>query len=126
MSEVKTQVISQARPIAVNEIQIANIPTCLQEQKVWLTHVDKIPNEKWVQQPELLMTCQVALKKAVDSRSSGIGFVFTEAAGYTGIDLDHCVENGKINGIARALIDFFDSYTEYSPCLLYTSDAADE
>lgn len=36
--------------------------------------------------------------------------------GFSAIDIDHCVdENGNINDMARDIIDYCDSYTEYSP-----------
>jgi replicative DNA helicase len=46
---------------------------------------------------------------------SGIGFVFSKEAGYTGIDLDRVIENGKLNEEAEAIVNSLDSYTEYSP-----------
>lgn len=47
---------------------------------------------------------------------SGIGFVFTAAAGYVGIDLDNCrdAETGEVEEWARKIIDELDSYTELS------------
>lgn len=36
--------------------------------------------------------------------------------GYSAVDIDHCVdENGNISEMARDIIDFCQSYTEYSP-----------
>ena len=36
--------------------------------------------------------------------------------GYSAIDIDHCVdENGNINSMAKEIIDFCQSYTEFSP-----------
>jgi primase-polymerase (primpol)-like protein len=36
--------------------------------------------------------------------------------GYSAIDIDHCVsENGKISDMAKEIIDFCQSYTEFSP-----------
>lgn len=48
---------------------------------------------------------------------TGIGFVFSEADPYTGIDLDNCrnPENGKIENWAVELVRIIDSYTEISP-----------
>ena len=45
---------------------------------------------------------------------SGIGFVFTNS-GLTGIDLDHCVENGTIQPWAKNIIEWLASYAEISP-----------
>ncbi|MGE6577402.1 DUF3987 domain-containing protein [Paenibacillus xylanexedens] len=46
----------------------------------------------------------------------GIGFVFIENGGYTGIDLDDCVnpETGEIQEWAQEIINELKSYTEYS------------
>lgn len=47
-------------------------------------------------------------------RYTGIGFVFTNSP-YTGIDLDHCVENGIIEPWALDIVNRFSSYTEITP-----------
>lgn len=44
---------------------------------------------------------------------SGIGFMFS-GSGITGIDIDHCIENGKIKDAAQSIINTFNSYTERS------------
>ncbi len=47
----------------------------------------------------------------------GIGFVFTEADPFCGVDLDRCLdpETGEIEPWAQEIIDELDSYTEISP-----------
>jgi len=35
--------------------------------------------------------------------------------GFSAIDIDHCVNNGEVNEMARDIIDYCQSYTEYSP-----------
>lgn len=45
---------------------------------------------------------------------NGLGFVLTESDPYTVIDLDDCIENGKIKPEAKTIIDTLDSYTEIS------------
>lgn len=45
---------------------------------------------------------------------SGIGFVFNMDHNIIGIDIDHCIENGKINDEAEYWIKRFNSYTEIS------------
>ncbi len=47
----------------------------------------------------------------------GIGFVFTDADPYCGVDLDRCLdpETGEIEPWAQEIIDELDSYTEISP-----------
>lgn len=35
--------------------------------------------------------------------------------GYSAIDIDHCVENGKLSDLAQGIVDTMNSYTEISP-----------
>jgi hypothetical protein len=51
---------------------------------------------------------------ASNGRYSGIGYVFTSDDPFTGIDIDHCVQDKKLNPEAQKLIDRFKSYTELS------------
>jgi putative DNA primase/helicase len=53
-------------------------------------------------------------KDSISIQYSGIGFVFN--TDYTGIDLDHCVnEDGSIELWAQEIIQRFDTYCEFSP-----------
>lgn len=47
----------------------------------------------------------------------GIGFVLTEHAGITGVDLDHCIDpdTGEIQPAAQEIVDRLQSYTEITP-----------
>lgn len=46
----------------------------------------------------------------------GIGFVFTEASGIVGIDLDDCVlPDGSLNAFSQGVLEQLHSYAEYSP-----------
>lgn len=62
-----------------------------------------------------------AFETAVDHRDSldadGIGFVFTEADAYIGVDLDDCrdPDTGYADAWAAEIIARLDSYTEVSP-----------
>ncbi|WP_062148431.1 phage/plasmid primase, P4 family [Beggiatoa leptomitoformis] len=47
---------------------------------------------------------------------NGIGFVLREGDNLTGIDLDHCIQDGKIEAWALAVLALFNNtYIEYSP-----------
>lgn len=56
----------------------------------------------------------------------GIG-IFIDRS-FSAVDIDHCIKNGEISDLAKAIIDRFDSYTETSPSgkgiriLMNTSD----
>jgi len=50
-----------------------------------------------------------------DCDIDGIGFVLREAGDLVGIDLDHCVSDGKISTWALKIIFELESYTEFSP-----------
>lgn len=44
-----------------------------------------------------------------------VGFNFYDTDTYIAIDLDDCVKEGIVTEKAKEIIDYFDSYTEYSP-----------
>jgi putative DNA primase/helicase len=52
--------------------------------------------------------------------------------GFSAVDIDHCVTDGKPNAFAKEIIDYFNSYTELSPShtgiriIFTTKDALDE
>jgi putative DNA primase/helicase len=60
-------------------------------------------------------TFQEALEAYENGDYAGIGFVFSSADPYTGVDLDDCVDaDGEIAGWAMEIVRYFDSYTELS------------
>jgi putative DNA primase/helicase len=60
-------------------------------------------------------TFQEALEAYENGDYAGLGFVFSSADPYTGIDLDDCVDaDGEIAGWALEIVRYFDSYTELS------------
>jgi putative DNA primase/helicase len=60
-------------------------------------------------------TFEEALEASENGDYAGLGFVFSSADPYTGIDLDDCVdENGEIALWALEIVRYFDSYTELS------------
>ena len=53
------------------------------------------------------------LRKDNNKWIGGIGLgIFN---GFSAIDIDHCIENGKISDMAQEIIDYCQSYTEKSP-----------
>jgi len=60
-------------------------------------------------------TFEEALQAYENGEYDGVGFVFSSADPYTGIDLDDCVaEDGEIALWALEIARYFDSYTELS------------
>jgi putative DNA primase/helicase len=60
-------------------------------------------------------TFQEALEAYENGEYGGLGFVFSSADPYTGVDLDNCVaEDGEIALWALEIVRYFDSYTELS------------
>jgi putative DNA primase/helicase len=60
-------------------------------------------------------TFQEALEAYQNGEYAGLGFVFSSADPYTGIDLDNCVGgDGEIALWALEIARYFDSYTELS------------
>lgn len=52
--------------------------------------------------------------KAVAVKFSGIGFVFNNSP-FVGIDIDHCIKDGKLSDTAKDIIRALGSYAEVSP-----------
>ena len=55
-----------------------------------------------------------AQAQKVAHQFDGIGFVFTKDDPFTGIDIDKCIKNAKVDKFAQEIIDRFDSYWETS------------
>jgi putative DNA primase/helicase len=56
-----------------------------------------------------------ALEAYENGEYAGLGFVFCSGDPYTGVDLDHCVdENGEIGLWALEIVRYLDSYIELS------------
>lgn len=106
------------------------VPTEMTEYKQWVLwrrievngRTAKMPISSWsgkaaaCDKPQTWTTFQhvcVALKRF---RADGIGFVFTEADPFCGIDLDKCRDkNGQIKEESLELIHRIGSYAEISP-----------
>jgi putative DNA primase/helicase len=60
-------------------------------------------------------TFEEALQAYENGEYDGVGFVFSSADPFTGVDLDDCVdEDGEIALWAMEIVRYFDSYTELS------------
>jgi putative DNA primase/helicase len=119
----------ESNPDAKNSL-LANIPGELKALTQWVVWKLVIRNEKPTKVPFNPQNGQEAatndpkswssFNDAVDTFSNGgfagVGFVFTAADPYTGIDLDHCrnSETGEIEPWAREIVDSLNSYTELS------------
>ena len=66
--------------------------------------------------PETWATLPEAMRAQTKYLFTGAGFVFTEAGGIVGVDIDHCRnEDGTFTEAAQAILDKYPSYTEISP-----------
>ena len=108
-------------------VKAENIPEQLKARPQWVVwkavgdKPDKVPYSartgRRASSTDLLTwsTFQEALKAYENGDYTGLGFVFSSADPYTGIDLDNCVDaDGEIAGWALEIVRYFDSYTELS------------
>ena len=108
-------------------VRAGNIPEQLKKRPQWVPwkavgdKPDKVPYSATADckasSTDLLtwVTFQEALEAYENGEYAGLGFVFSSADPYTGIDLDNCVdENGEIADWALEIVRYFDSYTERS------------
>jgi putative DNA primase/helicase len=65
--------------------------------------------------PATWATHMAAKSALAQGKGDGLGYVFAEDDEYAGVDLDHCVVDGKVAFGARAIVDRLASYTELSP-----------
>ncbi len=72
-------------------------------------------NEAKANEPKTWGTYDVAMIAKERHKWDGVGFVFTEDAGFTGIDFDDCIIGGVLNPEAAAEVRALNSYTEVSP-----------
>lgn len=64
--------------------------------------------------PSTWSTFELAFDAYEHHTYDGIGFMLSN--GYAGIDVDNCVSmNGRLNRFSYDIVEFMDSYTEYSP-----------
>jgi putative DNA primase/helicase len=108
-------------------VKVESIPEELRVRPQWVVwkavgdKPDKVPYSartgRRASSTDLLTwsTFQEALEAYENGDYAGLGFVFSSADPYTGIDLDGCVdEDGEIALWALEIVRYFDSYTELS------------
>ena len=59
-------------------------------------------------------TLASALSAVATGNYQGIGFMLSHSP-FSGIDLDHCIQEGRLQPWAQEIIEKLDTYTEYSP-----------
>jgi putative DNA primase/helicase len=118
------------RTAAIQEILSVKVECIPEELKIrpqWVVwkavgdKPDKVPHSartrRRASSTDLLTwsTFQEALEAYENGEYAGLGFVFSSADPYTGIDLDNCVGgDGEIAPWALEIGRYFDSYTELS------------
>ena len=108
-------------------VKVESIPEELRARPQWVVwkavgdKPDKVPHSartgRKASSTDLLTwgTFEEALEAYENGQYAGVGFVFSSADPYTGIDLDNCVhEDGEIALWALEVVRYFDSYTELS------------
>jgi putative DNA primase/helicase len=108
-------------------VKVESIPEELRARPQWVVwkavgdRPDKVPysarTARRASSTDLLTwsTFQEALEAYENGDYAGLGFVFSSADPYTGIDLDDCVDaDGEIALWALEIVRYFDSYTELS------------
>jgi putative DNA primase/helicase len=108
-------------------LRAENIPRELKARPQWVAwravgdKPDKVPYSaktgRRASSTDLLTwgTFEEALVAYENGEYDGLGFVFSSADPYTGLDLDNCVDGeGEIALWALEIVRYFDSYTELS------------
>lgn len=82
--------------------------------------IDKIPyqingSKASTTKPETWTTFEKAVDALQTGAYHGVGFVFTKETLFSGVDIDSCINDGKIEDYAMELLAKLASYTEISP-----------
>ncbi len=117
--------------IGETKIEVENIPPELKALPQWLCwkleerdgkptkipYNPRIGSKAQSVNPATWGSFEEAVKAVSRLKCSGVGFVFTDADPYVGVDLDKCFdpETGSIEPWAKKWIDHFKSYTEITP-----------
>ncbi len=110
-------------PKQLEELKTLNNWVCykleLRPTKADPNHLGKVPYNPVTgygakaNDPRTWVDYETAVKAYESGKYDGIGFELGNT-GYCGIDIDHCVIDGKMNEKAAKIASFIDSYTEYS------------
>lgn len=100
-----------------------NIPEELRGRDQWVAHKEKQPytpgTNRRASSTDLMTwrSFEEAVAALKTGHFDGVGFVFSSADPYTGIDLDGChdPETGEIDPEAQEIMDALGGYTEVSP-----------
>ncbi|MED2184058.1 DUF927 domain-containing protein [Bacillus wiedmannii] len=105
-----------------------NIPTELKNTPNWVLWKSQVRSGKTTKVPYQLngsmaqsnnrntwSTFEEVLGEYQQGDYSGIGFMFSKEDAFIGIDIDHCVQGGKLTDLAKDIMNIVPSYTEYSP-----------
>lgn len=114
-------------------VQFETIPIALKEAPRWVLWRYEMNGGKWTKIPyrarggkasstDPESWAPFAAAQAVYERGrgatrpyDGIGFVLSGEDDLVGIDLDHCLNDGRATDDARAIVRLLDSYTEVTP-----------
>ncbi|WEL18859.1 Primase-polymerase (primpol) domain containing protein [Halorhabdus sp. SVX81] len=106
------------------------IPERLQNREQWICWREETRDGKATKVPiepgsdefasttdaETWMNFETACREVEREDIEGVGFVFSEADPFVGVDLDDCRDpDGQLDETARNIVERLDSYTEVSP-----------
>ena len=107
----------------MEKVNINGIPESMMNFQNWLVRVGKVPysvkNNKCFQADPTDMNNFLYFDTAIKALEthnelSGIGFAF-DGGSFVGIDIDHCVVDGKLNQLAKDILNSCkDTYVEFS------------
>jgi len=116
----KAAVLSAVEKPPVPEINPDKIPAAMKAETRWITwrwvrkdeHWTKKPVGRW-RDPKHHRTFNEAYDSYLSDNADGVGFILGD--GWSGVDLDNAIVDGKRTPLAVEIIASLDSYTEESP-----------
>lgn len=123
--------VSSTAPPATLPVRPDAIPAELRERPQWVCWRWERRGDRWTKvplnpatgaqasttDPATWGTFDQALVRYHARSLAGVGFVFSAADPYCGIDLDHCRDaaTGALTSVAEAIVAALDAYAEVSP-----------